>query len=78
MGNHFTHHIERKQRYCTTTAMDIDNTLQKFWELENVQSNTKLEPEDDQVEKHFLATHSRDENGKYIVKLPFNTESPEF
>jgi len=37
-----------------------------------------LEPEDDQVEKHFLATHSRDENGKYIVELPFNTESPEF
>jgi len=42
-----------------TTTMDIDNTLQKFWELENVQSNTKLEPEDDQVEKHFLATHFR-------------------
>ncbi|XP_070855517.1 uncharacterized protein [Drosophila suzukii] len=61
-----------------TTTMDIDNTLQRFWELENVQSNTKLEPEDDQVEKHFLATHSRDENGKYIVELPFNTESPEF
>jgi len=65
MGNHFTLHIER-------------NTLQKFWELENVQSNTKLEPEDDQVEKHFLATHSRDENGKYIVELPFNTERPQF
>ncbi|XP_070853475.1 uncharacterized protein [Drosophila suzukii] len=61
-----------------TTTTDIDNTLQKFWELENVQSNTKLEPGDDQVEKHFLATHSRDENGKYIVELPFNTESPEF
>jgi len=37
-----------------------------------------LETEDDQVEKHFLATHSRDEKGKYIVELPFNTESHEF
>ncbi|XP_070071102.1 uncharacterized protein [Drosophila takahashii] len=61
-----------------TTTVDIGATLQKFWELENVQSSAKLEPEDDQVEKHFLATHSRDENGKYIVELPFNTENPEF
>ncbi|XP_065724482.2 uncharacterized protein [Drosophila suzukii] len=52
-----------------TTAMDIENTLQKFWELENVQSNKKLEPEDDQVEKHFLATHSRDENGSMSLNF---------
>jgi len=58
-----------------TTTMDIDNTLQKFRELENVQSKTKLEPQDDQVEKHFLATHSRDENGKYVIELPFNLRS---
>ncbi|XP_070074700.1 uncharacterized protein [Drosophila takahashii] len=58
--------------------VDIGATLQKFWELENVQSSAKLEPEDDQVEKHFLATHSRDVNGKHIVELPFNTENPEF
>ncbi|XP_070071097.1 uncharacterized protein [Drosophila takahashii] len=61
-----------------TTTVDIGATLQKFCELENVQSSAKLEPEDDQVEKHFLATHSRDENGNYIVELPFNTENPEF
>jgi len=55
--------------------MDIDNTLQKFRELENVQSKTKLEPQGDQVEKHFLVTHSRDENRKYVVELPFNLRS---
>jgi len=37
-----------------------------------------LEPEDEHVEKHFLAIHSRDENGKYVVELPFNTENTEF
>ncbi|XP_043947289.2 uncharacterized protein LOC122817906 [Drosophila biarmipes] len=61
-----------------TTTMEIDCTLQKFWELENVQVSTKAEPEDEKVEKHFLATHSRDENGKYVVELPFNAENPEF
>ncbi|XP_044313278.1 uncharacterized protein LOC123037280 [Drosophila rhopaloa] len=61
-----------------TTTVDIGATLQKFLQLENVQSSPKLDPEDDQVEKHFLATHSRDENGKYIVDLPFNTENPDF
>jgi len=30
------------------------------------------------VETETIATHSRDQNGKYIVELPFNTESPEF
>jgi len=42
------------------------STLEVFKDLQLAgtgQSNTKLEPEDDQVEKHFLATHSRDENG---------------
>ncbi|XP_044315252.1 uncharacterized protein LOC123037660 [Drosophila rhopaloa] len=61
-----------------TAIVDIGATLQKFWDLENVQSRAKLDPEGDQVEKHFLATHSRDENGKYIVDLLFNTENPDF
>jgi len=60
-----------------TTTMDIDYTLQKLWELKNVKSNTKLKPKDEQVEKHFLATHSHDDNGKNVVELPFNTENPE-
>jgi len=50
-----------------TTTLNIDYTLQKVWGLKNVQSNTKLEPEDKQVEKHFLATHSSDKNGKFFV-----------
>jgi len=58
--------------------MDIDNTLQKFWELENVQGNKKLEPEDEQVKQHFLTAHSRGEIGLYVVELPFDTECYEF
>ncbi|XP_043949702.1 uncharacterized protein LOC122818703 [Drosophila biarmipes] len=61
-----------------TTTMEIDYTLQKFWELENAQISTKAEPEDEKVEKRFLATHNRDENGKYVVELPLNAENPEF
>jgi len=55
--------------------MDIYYTFKKFWELENVQSSTKLEPEDEQVEMHFLATHSRNENAKYVLELPFSTDN---
>ncbi|XP_033251766.1 uncharacterized protein LOC117190846 [Drosophila miranda] len=64
--------------FSLTTTLDIDASLQKFWELENVDCTTKLEPEDEQVEKHFLTTHTRDANGKYIVELPFHTTHPEF
>jgi len=35
-----------------------------------LQTNSKLEPEVELVEKHFVATHSRDKKGE-VVELPF-------
>lgn len=28
-------------------------------------------PEDKESEDHFMTTHSRDENGRFVVRLPF-------
>ncbi|XP_046868921.1 uncharacterized protein LOC124461444 [Drosophila willistoni] len=64
--------------FALTSYIDINASLQRFWELEDISSTTKLEPDDEQVEKHFLATHTRDEKGKYIVELPFKLTNPEF
>ncbi|XP_046865639.1 uncharacterized protein LOC124459902 [Drosophila willistoni] len=64
--------------FALTSYIDINASLQRFWELEDISSTTKLEPDDEQVEKHFLATHTRDEKGKYIVELPFKVTNPEF
>ncbi|XP_045477950.1 uncharacterized protein LOC123683092 [Harmonia axyridis] len=50
---------------------NISSTLQKFWEIEEVSSTVHLDPQNMLVEEHFLRTHSRDKDGRYIVALPF-------
>ncbi|XP_044573414.1 uncharacterized protein LOC123257658 [Drosophila ananassae] len=69
-------------RACSATALkttiDIDAYLRRFWELESIQRKAEVQPEDEEVEKHFLATHTRDEQGKYIVELPFKVSETQF
>ncbi|XP_070138640.1 uncharacterized protein [Drosophila bipectinata] len=60
------------------TTVDIDATLRRFWELESIHRKAEVQPEDKEVEEHFLNTHTRDDNGKYIVELPFTSSDPEF
>lgn len=55
----------------------ISTQLQRFWEIEDVDGSTKIEnPEDLECEEHFQRTHSRDETGRYIVRLPFKRNQP--
>ncbi|XP_044573406.1 uncharacterized protein LOC123257652 [Drosophila ananassae] len=61
-----------------TTTINIDAYLRRFWELESIQRKAEVQPEDEEVEKHFLATHTRDEQGKYIVELPFKVSETQF
>ncbi|XP_015120520.1 uncharacterized protein LOC107043500 [Diachasma alloeum] len=53
--------------------------LQKFWvqeELPNERSSTsELSPDEYECEMHFRATHSRDNTGRYIVRLPLKTSA---
>ncbi|XP_058840546.1 uncharacterized protein LOC131696033 [Topomyia yanbarensis] len=50
----------------------INRILVKFWELETVQDASPLTPKEQAIEKHFVETHSRDDSGRYTVRLPFN------
>ncbi|XP_063989736.1 uncharacterized protein LOC135168999 [Diachasmimorpha longicaudata] len=52
--------------------------LQKFWvqeEINNAMECHELSPEDHQCEMHFQSTHSRDETGRYVVRLPLKTSA---
>ncbi|XP_011313359.1 uncharacterized protein [Fopius arisanus] len=52
--------------------------LQKFWvqeEINNSMECHELSPEDHQCEMHFKSTHSRDETGRYVVRLPLKTSA---
>lgn len=50
----------------------ISRQLEKFWQLEEVGAETVLSQEEQQCEEFFRETHSRDNEGRYVVRLPFN------
>ncbi|XP_071582040.1 uncharacterized protein [Temnothorax nylanderi] len=55
---------------------DTNSLIQSFWEDESIPSRTPLTEEDDRCERHFATTHSRDSQGRYIVRLPFKNGPP--
>lgn len=57
-------------------CVEIDSRLRSFWEYEEPTSIIKpSDPEDLLSESHFMETHSRDQSGRYMVRLPFKLES---
>uniref|UniRef100_A0A8D8QZ38 Integrase catalytic domain-containing protein n=1 Tax=Cacopsylla melanoneura TaxID=428564 RepID=A0A8D8QZ38_9HEMI len=62
---------ERSTFFVSAREEDISCQLQKFWALEEVGPAPITVDKDDQLcEDHFIATHTRDNNGRYVVKLP--------
>ncbi|XP_070170845.1 uncharacterized protein [Polyergus mexicanus] len=58
------------------TIPSLDSLLQKFWEIEEISSGLQLSEEDKKCEQHFIETHQRAEDGRYIIRLPFKTNPP--
>ena len=59
----------------------LDETLKRFWELESVPTPNAaalLSTDEARCENHFSSTFSRDDTGRYVVRLPFKVESPSF
>ncbi|XP_029162050.1 uncharacterized protein LOC114933579 [Nylanderia fulva] len=54
--------------------------LQRFWTQEEIApaSQISMSPEESQCEEHFNMTHSRDVNGRFVVRLPLKTSVSEF
>lgn len=58
--------------FTTKTLIDgLDEQLQKFFEIENFEGQKSLSAEEKYCEQLFTSTTTRDENGKFIVMLPF-------
>lgn len=54
----------------TTGRDDTDSLLRRFWELEEVAASPLSSPEDATCEEHFICTHRRSADGRYVVRLP--------
>ncbi|XP_024893519.1 uncharacterized protein LOC112468532 [Temnothorax curvispinosus] len=62
---------------CNLVVDSLDAQVAKFWEIEEVSSVRRLSDDERACEQHFSQTHSRDESGRYIVRLPFNSRKCE-
>ncbi|XP_074100580.1 uncharacterized protein LOC141528434 [Cotesia typhae] len=66
--------VTAPQCHATST---IQFDLTKFWEIEECPTTSKLTPEEIQCELHFQKYVSRTRDGRYIVALPFNPNTPD-
>ena len=59
--------------------LDLSTSLQRFWEQEEVDAvkHSLLTLEEQECEEHFLTTSKRDNNGRYILRLPFQYSKEE-
>ncbi|XP_062713798.1 uncharacterized protein LOC109415410 [Aedes albopictus] len=63
-------------RVCQVSSVtDPDENLQellkRFWTIEEQVAEFESTSPDDDCESHFLETHTRNADGRYVVKLPF-------
>ena len=54
---------------------DVNDQLRKFWEIEEVPCASVFTEEEKECEKHFIETITRQEDGRYVVSLPFKPDS---
>lgn len=53
---------------------ELTNLVQRFWELDTLPPASTLTPDELSCEQKFQSEHSRDESGRYVVKLPFKDD----
>ncbi|GFW04465.1 integrase catalytic domain-containing protein [Trichonephila clavipes] len=54
--------------------VDLEKTMRRFWEIENVEPETIKIKETIICEEHFQKNHARDSTGRYIVSMPFKKD----
>jgi len=62
--------------HYSSVVDDLNQTLRRFWEIEEVPAPSKLSPEEQACDDHFNSTHSRTSEGRYVIRFPFKTGPP--
>ncbi|GFT14289.1 uncharacterized protein TNCV_4591251 [Trichonephila clavipes] len=53
---------------------NLEHSIKKFWEIENVEIDSVKTSELDICEEHFKNTYSRDDQGRYTVAIPLKED----
>uniref|UniRef100_A0A1B0D849 DUF5641 domain-containing protein n=1 Tax=Phlebotomus papatasi TaxID=29031 RepID=A0A1B0D849_PHLPP len=56
------------------TATALDQSIRRFWEIEDASEPTSGTDDQIAAENHFASTHQRNEDGRFIVQLPFRED----
>lgn len=56
-------------------VIDLNDSISKFWKLEELAERTVLSLEDKLCEKMFAESYQRDKSGKYTVSLPLHKDA---
>ncbi|GFX50383.1 uncharacterized protein TNCV_339181 [Trichonephila clavipes] len=68
--------LVKSVRIQTVKAADnLDHSIKKFWEIENVEIDSVKTNELDICEDHFKNTHSRDDQGRYTLAMSLKDPS---
>ncbi|XP_070526464.1 uncharacterized protein [Cardiocondyla obscurior] len=57
-------------------SLDLANALERFWQTEEPPAHRDSSREDNECEAHFVNTHARQTDGRYVVRIPFKTPPP--
>ncbi|CAK9827469.1 hypothetical protein ANTRET_LOCUS5158 [Anthophora retusa] len=70
-GTVSTCHQRKSSPSCFSTTT-LQNDLSRFWEIEEGPQKQYLSKSEATCEEHFQKTTTRNEQGRYVVALPFN------
>lgn len=74
----YKHNNLNQSMACTIVSQggenDIASLMNTFFNIEEVQDQNLWNVEERECEDHFQATTRRDENGRYVVRLPLKAE----
>ncbi|KAF6210724.1 hypothetical protein GE061_013833 [Apolygus lucorum] len=61
--------------FLSITDSSLETLLEKFWTIEELPSDSFVGPDDEACEKQFLETVRRQDDGRFVVSLPFREPS---
>ncbi|GFS80410.1 integrase catalytic domain-containing protein [Trichonephila clavipes] len=69
------HQVTENRVYCGLIVDDdLNKTLKKFWEIEGVHIEPMVDTEVSLCEDHFVRTHRRNCEGRYVVSMALNKD----
>lgn len=60
----------------STVDSKIDECLERFWAVENIEPSRCTTIDEEVCETHFQSTSSRDSTGRFHVRIPFRNQQP--